>query len=123
MNKFLYYHLYLSNIDIVKLHGKQIPPGLSSNEWQWAIFDTCTAFENKFEQIKSNISFKLAPKDSKKKSKKKAKSRSTDLTKVASYLARNNITNKEQVQQRIDSLPLEIKNYDKIMQFYTKGKK
>ena len=111
-------YAFLSKHELYSLFNKDVPSGLSANEWQRALFDTYIAYENKFEQIKSNISFKLSAIESKKKSNKKSKYRSTDLTKVASYLAKKNITNKEQIYQRIDSLPLEIKDYDKIMQFY-----
>ena len=108
----------MSKFDICNEFCKQLPDGLSSNEWVRAIFDLHQNYEKKFDQLKSNISFKIAPKYSKKKSKKLGKYRSTDLTKVLSYIARNNITTKEQIQEKINKLPPEIKDYDKIMQFY-----
>lgn len=111
-------YAYLTKIDIVNLHGKQIPLGLSSNEWQRAIFDMCIAYENKFEQIRSNITFNISSIQSNNKSYKKSNVRSTSLTKVLSYLARNNIESKEQIQSKIESLPPTISGYDNIHQFY-----
>ena len=58
----------MSKFDICNEFCKQLPDGLSSNEWVRAIFDLHQNYEKKFDQLKSNISFKIAPKYSKKKS-------------------------------------------------------
>lgn len=106
----------ISKFELCNEFCKLVPLGLSSNEWIRAIFDVYVTYENKFKQMQSNIIFKIAPKEVKNKTKNK--SRHTDLTKVASYLTRNNIISKEQIQEKINRLSLDVKNYDKIIQFF-----
>ena len=98
----------LSKFELSKCFSTQIPHGLSSNEWIISLHNVHTAFSNKFNIIRTNIKFKNG----------KGKSKITNISRVASYLAKNNITSKEQILEKIKGLPSEIKDYDKIIHFY-----